>query len=504
MNTPALFWLLVLPLGATPFIHLIGRLSRSGRFFPAAITRWSALAVLLAAWLPFSLAARSLASGGTESFTLGAVSLRMDGLSLLMAALALVLATGVLLFSGPDMAGQWGERKYYALVVALAGTMIGLSAAADLFNLWIWFEAMVVTSYFLVAFYHERPLALEAAVKYLVQSAIGSTFILLGVALVLAQTASLDVAAVRAALQGGAVATWPLVAAGACFLAGFGVKVAIVPLHTWLPDAYSQAPSGSSAMLAGAVIAAGLVGLLRALSPLGGVMPSLGGLLIVLGAVNMLAGNLLALPQKQVKRLLAFSSVSHIGFVLFGLGVALETGQTLGASSALLHLLNHGLMKGLAFLAAGALFFVMRATLAQGPLTIDDLRGAATRYPLAALLLTLAVLSLGGIPPLAGFTSKWQILAAGMGSGSGLIYALVAFAAFNSLLSLAYYLPLVYAVYTPDPSSAVQRGGERVPRLMSLPLAALGLAIVLLGIWPSLVGGLTGPAGREFLIMFAR
>ena len=144
--------------------------------------------------------------------------------------------------------------------------MIGLGCATDLFNLWVWFEAMAVSSYLLVAFYREQPASLEAGVKYLVQSAAGSVLVLLGIALVLAQTGTLDLAQICATV--GQVDAPALLAAGALFVIGFGVKAALVPMHTWLPDAHSQAPSGISAMLSGVVIEAGLVALLRALAAL--------------------------------------------------------------------------------------------------------------------------------------------------------------------------------------------------------------------------------------------
>ncbi len=163
------------------------------------------------------------------------------------------------------------------------------------------------------------------------------------------------------AIRASAPATSASLAAGALLTVGFGVKVAIVPLHTWLPDAHGEAPSGISALLSGVVIEAGLVALLRTLMALAGIASSWGTLLMAFGAVNMLAGNLLALRQTQVKRLLAFSSVSHIGYMLLGLGIAFYTGEAAGAQGGFFHLITHGMMKGLAFLAAGALLLRHRA-----------------------------------------------------------------------------------------------------------------------------------------------
>ncbi|HET7087584.1 MAG TPA: proton-conducting transporter membrane subunit [Anaerolineae bacterium] len=492
MNAAYFVWLIALPLALSPVVYLTGRLWR--------LARGTALIALVATWAPFALAARDLSASGPASFTLGTIMLRMDGLSLLLAALVLALSTLVVLFSGPYIAGEIGEEKYYAMLVAMAGVMIGLGCAADLFNLWLWFEAMAVTSYLLVAFYRDRPASLEAGVKYLVQSATGSAFVLLGIALVMAQAGTLNLDQIHAsARQAQAL---PLLAAGALFVIGFGVKIAMVPMHTWLPDAHAQAPSGISAMLSGVVIEAGLVALLRALAALAGVTASWGVLLMGFGAVNMLAGNLLALRQTHVKRLLAFSSLSHIGYMLLGLGIGVYAGEVAGAQGGLFHLLNHGLMKGLAFLAAGALLYVLHAASADhGPLMIADLAGAARRYPVAALTLSIAVLGLGGLPPLAGFMSKWQIFVAGFETHQIAIEALVIFAALNSVLSLGYYVPLVNAVYRLRPSDAVQRG-RPLPVLMSAPLAIMGLAVVAVGVWPGLLQWLTEPAGAALLAAF--
>ena len=305
------------------------------------------------------------------------MTLRVDGISLVLAAIALTLGTLVVLYSNRYIAHEENEDKYYAMLVALVGVMIGLGCATDLFNLWVWFEAMAISSYLLVAFYRDQPASLEAGVKYLVQSAVGSVLVLLGIALVLAMTGTVNLLEIRAAA--GRVDALPLLAAGALFVIGFGVKAALVPMHTWLPDAHSQAPSGISAMLSGVVIEAGLVALLRAVASLSGVTLSWGVLLMAFGALNMLAGNLLALRQKQVKRMLAFSSLSHMGYMLVGLGIAVYMGQSAAASGSFFHVINHGLMKGLAFLAAGAMLYVLfiKNNDHTSPLTISDLGGAA-------------------------------------------------------------------------------------------------------------------------------
>jgi proton-translocating NADH-quinone oxidoreductase chain N len=364
--------------------------------------------------------------------------------------------------------------------------------------LWILFEAMAVSSYLLVAFYKEQPSSLEAGLKYLVQSATGSALVLIGIGLVLAVTGTLSLDAIRTT----AVPSTALLAAGAFFVIGFGVKTALVPLHTWLPDAHSQAPSGISALLSGVVIEVGLLAMLRTIGALAPATVNWGVLLMTFGAINMLAGNLLALRQTQVKRMLAYSSLVHVGYMLVGLGIAVYVHETGGAEGGMFHLFNHGLMKGLAFLAAGTFLYALYlASGDHGTLTTRDLSGAARRYPWAALALSLALLSLAGLPPLAGFMSKWQIFAAGFETHNIFIASLVVFAALNSVLSLAYYAPLINAVYRQEPSAVVEMG-RPLPLSMNFSLLVLAAAIVVIGIKPGLVAWLTVPAGEAVMAAF--
>ena len=505
---PTLFpWMIALPLGVSPFVYLAGRLgvrkeSLNGRSW---LLRGLALLVMLATWVLFvSSWLQFQAHNGDLFYNLESIWLRADGLSFLLAAMVLGLGTLVILFSGPYIANEVGEEKYYAMLLAMIGIMIGLGCASDLFNLWMWFEAMAVSSYLLVGFYRERPASLEAGVKYLVQSATGSVLVLLGIALVLGNTGTLDMDQIRSTVATGSGVPLGLLLAGALFVIGFGVKVALVPMHTWLPDAHSQAPSGISAMLSGVVIEAGLVAMLRALSMLNGFSVSWGTLLLAFGAINMLYGNLMALRQTQVKRMLAYSSLSHMGYILLGLGITLFDGSPAGAQGAAFHLFNHTMMKGLAFLAAGAFMFaLLDENGIHRPLEIKDLAGAARKYPLAGLALSIALLALGGLPPLAGFMSKWQIFVAGFQGNNGWLIALVIFAALNSVLSLAYYAPVVNMLYRRKMEPVVQQGAA-IPLAMNLAMGVLALAIVVIGLWPAALSWLTQPAAQAFLSMFGK
>ncbi len=484
-----MIYLLALPLVAAPLAYFSGRLLR-----PAA-ARVVALAALLLLWALFIPVAGGAVS---QRFALGGETLRLDALGLLFTGLTLTLVTVAALFIGVETAEAIGEEKVYALLLILTGALIGVACAADLFNLWLWFELMVTSSYFLIAFRRDDPAALEATVKYLVQSALASALVLLGIALLLAQTGTLIPASGAASLT--------LDVAGVLLLIGFGVKLALVPLHTWLPDVYAQSPDAVSALLSAVITEAGLIALLRALVPLS----SVGTLLIGFGLVNMVVGNLLALRQHELKRLLAFSSLPQIGFMLFAIGVGLTTGTPDGIRSGLFHLLNHGLMKGLAFLAAGALFLALhRQRSIDRPLRLDDLAGAVQRAPLAAVALTLALLSLAGIPPLAGFMSKWQMFAAGVSTSSTLLTVLTVFAAANSVFSLAYYLPVVNALFrspsslpATQPKPSLGSLGTQ-PLATRLPLVALSAALILVGLLPDVFTWLTQPASLALIQLFS-
>ncbi|MBK7454169.1 MAG: hypothetical protein IPJ46_10775 [Anaerolineales bacterium] len=498
--------MILIPLISSPLVYLSGRLGTHETILHrrSYLVRGLALLAILLAWIPFVLSVRTFLAGRVQEFNIEAIWLRVDGISLLASAMILTLGTLVILFSGPYMAGEVGEEKYYAMLLAMIGLMTGLACSGDLFNLWIWFEGMAISSYLLVAFYREQAASLEAGMKYLVQSAIGSVMVLMGIALVLANAGTLDLAGIREAVSGSDVNHLALLGAGALFIIGFGVKVAIVPLHTWLPDAHSQAPSGISAMLSGVVIEVGLIAMLRALSVLPGFSLSWGILFMAFGALNMLYGNLLALRQTVVKRMLAYSSLSHIGYILLGLGIALYSGMELGAQGAFFHLFNHMLMKGLAFLSVGALIYgLFLKNDSHASLKISDLAGTAQKYPWVALALSIAVLGLGGLPPLAGFMSKWQIFVAGFQTQNTWIIALMIFMALNSVLSLAYYAPLVNMMYRKSPSAQVL-AGKRLSLAIALPLVIMMLAVIILGFAPQLMDWVTIPAAQALITMFGK
>jgi formate hydrogenlyase subunit 3/multisubunit Na+/H+ antiporter MnhD subunit len=202
--------------------------------------------------------------------------------------------------------------------------------------------------------------------------------------------------------------------------------------------------------------------------------------------------------------MLAYSSLSHIGYILLGIGIALYSGMELGAQGAFFHLFNHMLMKGLAFLSVGALIYgLFLQNDSHASLKINDLAGTAQKYPMVALALSIAVLGLGGLPPLAGFMSKWQIFVAGFQTQNTWIIALMIFMALNSVLSLAYYAPLVNIMYRKSPSMQVL-AGKRLSLAIVIPLLVMMISVIVLGFVPQLMDWVTVPAAQSLIAIFGK
>jgi formate hydrogenlyase subunit 3/multisubunit Na+/H+ antiporter MnhD subunit len=218
--------------------------------------------------------------------------------------------------------------------------------------------------------------------------------------------------------------------------------------------------------------------------------------LIGFGTVNIVFGNLLALRQDIVKRILAYSSISHIGFILLAVGIGVYTGQEAGFIGGMLHLFIHGLMKALAFLAVGAISYTHHQV--DSSLRVEDLAGVAEREPLLAGALVIACLSLAGMPPMAGFMSKWLIFDAGLRAGGITMLLLIGFAALNSVLSLTYYFPIINALFQAEPKLPKRA----LPVGMRLPVIVLSGAVIVIGIFPTLLNAVVDPAAQTLMRLF--
>jgi multicomponent Na+:H+ antiporter subunit D len=335
----------------------------------------------------------------------------LDGFSTLMLIIINLISFVATVFSVAYMKQYTAKYKYYGLFLLMVSGMNGVVLTGDMFNLFVFLEIASIASYALVAFgcKHEE---LEASFKYLVLGSIGSTLVLLGVALTYGITGSLNMAVISSQLT-GLYNNYALIMAASVFIAGFGIKAALVPFHPWLPDAHPSAPAPISAMLSGVLIKAlGIYTLTRVLFNVMGMTPLFGIILIVLGVSSMIVGGLLAVGQWDFKRLLAYSSISQIGYVILGIGLggyfmAID-GPVLVIGFALLggifHLANHAVNKSLLFLCSGSVEY------ATGTRQLKEMGGLKEKMPLTRFTCTAGALGISGIPPFNGFWSKLIIV----------------------------------------------------------------------------------------------
>ena len=410
--------------------------------------------------------------GGAQTY------LEADSLAIFLGLLAVGLGALVSIFSVGYMEKSEGLGRYYALLLIMIAGIVGIGFAGDLFNMFVFFEVMAIPSYVLVAFEKDKWEPIEAAMKYIVMSVFGSLIALLGISIVFMYTGSLDLA-VLAQLTAGMDSLKAIGAVG-LIIVGFGVKAAIVPLHTWLPDAHSAAPSGISAMLSGVIIEAGLIAMIKGLAVLPGI--DSGVVLIIFGIVSMFVGNFIAMVQRDLKRMLAYSSIAQMGYILLGIGLAfayLSSGGDYGFRGGFLHILNHAVMKGGAFLCAGAILHSI------GTRDLEEMRGIGRKVPLVGVAFAFFGFALAGVPPLNGFVSKFFICRAGVDAGGWGIVAMVLLIV-NSLLSLCYYLPAINKILFSRDISEKAKEATKIPVSMAIPIVIMVILTVTLGVYPEL------------------
>ena len=421
-----IFLYIGLPLIVAALLPLIGRVSK--KLLPDVLGNGVFLFLLV-----YGLTgAKSLISGGPVVQSLDwfgettALKVAVDGFSLFMLAVIALVSLCVGLYSINYMDHYGSKANYYALLLMMVAGMNGLVLVTDLFQVYLFLEVAAVASYALVAFGLEHD-ELEAAFKYLMLSVIASAAILVSIAILFGMTGSLGFSAVAEGLRAlnapGVVAI-----CAALFLLGFGLKAALIPFHAWLPDAHPSAPAPISAMLSGLLIkVSGVYAMTRIFFHVFGLTPALSQVLMWLGAVSIVLAALLAVGQKDMKRMLAYSSISQVGYVVLGIGI----GTPLGIAGGLFHLLNHAVAKSLLFLTSGS---VQHAT---GTRNLEEMGGLAKRMPVTAATSLIGSLSISGVPPLGGFWSKLIIIIALVQSREGLLAVIAVLA---SVLTLWYYL----------------------------------------------------------------
>jgi proton-translocating NADH-quinone oxidoreductase chain N len=463
------------------------------------------------ALLPFYQMYMNLVYGNYETvcyFIGEQVYLRASGIGILLGVIGVFLGLLVSLFSIVYMSRKSGLDKYYPLLLLMIAGIVGIGLAGDLFNLFVFFELMAIASYGLVAFEKEEWEPVEAGMKYVIMSAAGSIAALLGIGIIFMYSGgeevagTLDLALLPERLAGVDLTT--LTMAAGLIILGFGVKAAIVPMHTWLPDAHSAAPSGISAMLSGIVIQSGLIAMIKTLTifPAPYLSPEVGlhaGFIIaVFAVITMTAGNLMAMPQTDLKRMLAYSSIAQMGYILLGIGLGLEYGVRMGFTGGLFHIINHAFMKGGAFLCAGAILYMI------GTRDLNAMRGIGRRMPVVGISFAVFALALSGMPPFCGFISELFICKGGIdaytapnGTILGLVFIIILIA--NSVLSLGYYVPAINTILLSKETSGLVRQAKPAPPLILIPILIMVLCVVFLGIFPELGLKLVNP-GVDFLL----
>ncbi len=390
------------------------------------------------------------------------LSFRVDGFSISMAILSLVLWSAVFIYSISYI--KKDIIRYYSLLLLALGVVQDTFFATDLVNFYVFLEMTTIVTYFLII--HDKDLtAIKAGYKYLLMSITGAFLILLSILFAYQYTGSYE-------LTGIVSCGYPI--APILFMVGCFVKAGAVPLHIWLPDAHPAAPSPISAFLSGIMIKVGAYGIIRVTYPLISFNLSivnignfLSAMIVFTGIISMLIGVFLAFMQTDVKRLLAYHSVSQMGYILLGIGL----GTKLGLAGGLYHLINHATFKSLLFLGMGAVIYRV------GSKKLADLGGLWRKMPITATTCIIAALSISGIPPFNGFASK-MLLGKAAGEFSMILKYILTLA---SAFTFASFLKLIlYSFFGKEKGSL--SSVREAPVFMLIPMVMLSIMCIILGL----------------------
>ncbi len=444
-----------------------------------------------------------LIDGGIISYWMGSwepvsgyaigIGYELDALNMFFALLVVTTILLAAIYSIKYMARDHHLGHYYTLFLMLSGSVLGLVLTGDIFNMFVMIEIMTFASVALTAFRNNKTGALEAGFKYLIVGSIGSSMTLAGIALLYAQCHTLNMAQISAALASGLTPTSIL--AFALMFAGFGVKSYLVPFHAPAADAYMTAPTSISMVFSGMVNKAGVYGMIRLVYIIFRAMelPALQLMLATFGTVTMFVGVTMALAQHDFKRLLAFHSISQIGYVITAIGLA----TVLGLEAGLFHAMNHTLFKGLLFLTAGAVLY------ATGTTDLDKLGGLSKKMPKTTICFLIGAFSISGLPPFNGFASKWMIYqstyqkAAETGNFAYAFVTIVALVV--SVMTLASFIKVTQAVFFGQLPETLKDTKE-APLSMRIPMWIMSALCILTGVFYSFVEKfLLAPAAKAAL-----
>ncbi len=511
MSVGLLEWIYLLPLvltlGGALIVGLLGKVLK-GRRGDIAVGIVTAVFMLLALfsvvnlfyivmavdslgvaqWLPLDI---WYWPPGAFDVATGAALIKIDILAVYLSVVFIFLGLFVAIYSIKYMEHDDGMGLFYPLLLTLVGSMVGVVIAGDFLTLFIFWESMSVSSYALVAFRKEKTEPVEAGLKYFLLSAFGSTLILFSMSYLYGLTGTLNLAQIGinlALLPAGG--NWMNIATITMMglIIGFGIKAAIAPLCTWLPDAHPAAPSGISAMLSGVVIMTGAYAILRLFtlffSPT--VFPLYGYIISWFALFTMIYGNLMALTQKDIKRLLAYSTITNVGYIIFGFAVGMMPLAHIGnvlvinqirylsITGSLFHITAHMLSKGMLFLCAGVFLHEV------GTRDLDKLRGIGRKMPITMVCFAIGALSLAGVPPLIGFFSKFFII---WGSVLAGWYLATAILVLSSAFSVVYYLRMIQILIFSNPSPEALKA-KRASPVMLFSIVVLTIFIVGIGLFP--------------------
>lgn len=412
----------------------------------------------------------------TQSAIFSADVLVDDAFGGLFAIAMLIVAIMTTVGSFSYMRKQKNTAVYFSLILLSAIGMVFVAYSTDLVMLFVAWELMSIPTYILVGYMKKDPSSNEAALKYFLFGALSSAIIIYGISLAYGITGSTNIGEV---IQGFStldptMTPLALLAVG-MFIAGFGFKMGLVPFHMWLPDTYEGGPPTITALLAAGTKKVGFAAAFRIIV-MGAVALSLDWTfaLGIIAVMTMTVGNIAAVMQKNLARMLAYSSIGHAGYILIGLSIA--PFSAIGIQGSLFHILNHAVMKGAAFIAVAGIVTTLAIT------SIDKLKGLARKMPITSLGLVISLLALAGVPPLNGFWSKLMLFGAAIDAGPIAAWApwLAVAGVLNSALSLAYYGWIIRKMYFEGENEKRVKEPKSIIAVMIFSI----IFIVAIGVYP--------------------
>ncbi len=418
----------------------------------------------------------------------------LDGFSVIVLCIINIIGFLAAFYSISYIKRYTSENYFYSLFCLMIGGMNGVVLSGDIFNIFVFLEISAISSYALVAFGVEKN-ELEASFKYQVLGAMASFLILFGIALIYWKTKTLNIADIREVFSKGYDRSFYMFVQ-ILLLSGFGLKAAMIPFHAWLPDAHSSAPSPISAMLSGVFIkAVGIYVIIRLFFNMFLITEGISVLITILGTLSMVIGVFLAIGQWDIKRLLAYHSISQMGYVMLSTGVGMmliSRGErpdiaALAIAGGLFHLVNHAAFKGLLFLNAGAIEYTI------GTRDLHEMGGLSRSMPATSATSFIASMSISGIPPFNGFFSKLIIIIAAI---MARFYLLAALAVVVSIITLASFLKFQRYAFYNKPEKEIDRTIREVPLPMVFSMVVTGILCILLSLlaFPGIRESILDPA----------